>query len=80
LEVGAVQVEVRGSIDKAMTILKRKCVREGIFAALRRHVAFVKPSERKRRKREANRRRRMKIEAREQRSEQRQRAAIARRR
>lgn len=69
VEVGAVEVEVtdysaRG-VDRALLALKRALMREGLFAALSRHVAYVKPSEAKRRKRELNLKRQAKSEQRQ---------------
>jgi len=43
-------VVVRGSIDKALWTLKKKCLREGIFKSLSEHVAALSPGERRRRK------------------------------
>ena len=64
------EVEVTGfgprGIDRALLALKRKLVREGVFAALGRHVAFVKPSEARRKKRELSIKRRAKTEKRQQ--------------
>ena len=48
-------VVVRGSIDRALLMLKRKCMREGIFAALSQHVAALSPGEKLRRKRDLHR-------------------------
>ena len=66
------QVEVRGSIDKALFLLKRKMRADGVFAALERHRAYAKPSAARKQKRAANRRRLA-------RSKQRQQIAEARR-
>lgn len=47
VEVG--DFSARG-IDKALFILKRKCVREGLFRSLNEHVAALSPGEKRRRK------------------------------
>ena len=44
------EVWVNGSVDKALLILKRKCVREGLFRSLTQHVAALSPGEKRRRK------------------------------
>ena len=44
------EVWVNGSIDRALWMLKKKCLREGVFAALRQHVAALSPGEKRRRK------------------------------
>jgi ribosomal protein S21 len=71
----AVEVEVTGSgpraVDRALFALKKKCWREGLFAALERHRAYVKPSAARKRKRGRN-------QARLAKSLRRQQAAIAR--
>jgi ribosomal protein S21 len=50
VEVAVVEVWVNGSIDRALLMLKRKCVREGIFKSLTQNVAALSPGEKKRRK------------------------------
>jgi len=65
-------VVVRGSIDRALLMLKRKCMREGIFASLSQHVAALSPGEKRRRKHAL-------YMTRVSRSEKRQRIAEARR-
>ena len=69
VEVG--DFSARG-IDKALFMLKRKCVREGIFKSLTQNVAALSPGEKKRRKRALHR-------ARMARNEKRQQIAEARR-
>ena len=66
------EVWVNRSIDRALLMLKRKCMREGIFASLSQHVAALSPGEKKRRKSALHR-------ARMSRSEKRQQIAEARR-
>jgi len=46
-----------GNIDHAIKALKQKCSRQGIFREEKEHRHFEKPSERRRRKREASIRR-----------------------
>ena len=45
-----VEVEVRDSLEKAMKILKRKLIKEGLFKELKSRRYYEKPSERKKRK------------------------------
>jgi small subunit ribosomal protein S21 len=47
---GAMEVHVEHNIDKAMKILKRKLIKEGLFKELKARRYFEKPSERKKRK------------------------------
>lgn len=47
---GAMEVHVDHNIDKAMKILKRKLIKEGLFKELKARRYFEKPSERKKRK------------------------------
>ena len=52
-----VEVEVRDSLEKAMTILKQKMSKEGILQELKRRRFYEKPSvKRKRKTREARKR------------------------
>jgi small subunit ribosomal protein S21 len=46
----ALEVVVDHSIDKAMKILKRKLIKEGLFKELKMRRYFEKPSERRKRK------------------------------
>ena len=64
--MAVVEVWVNGSIDRALWMLKKKCLREGVFAALRQHVAALSPGERKRRKRALHRARMARSEKRQQ--------------
>lgn len=45
-----ISVTVDDDLEKALRILKKKCNKAGIFAELRRRVAYSKPSERRRSK------------------------------
>ena len=47
---GAMEVVVDHNIEKAMKVLKRKLIKEGIFKELKLRRYFEKPSERKKRK------------------------------
>ena len=47
---GAMEVHVDHNINKAMKILKRKLIKEGLFKELKARRYFEKPSERKKRK------------------------------
>jgi small subunit ribosomal protein S21 len=47
---GAMEVVVEHSIEKAMKILKRKLIKEGLFKELKSRRYYEKPSERKKRK------------------------------
>lgn len=55
------EVEVTGSVDGALRVLKRKLNREGFSENIERHAAYLKPGERRKRKRRRaeSRRRRM---------------------
>ncbi len=44
------EVEVRDNLEKAMKILKRKLIKEGLFKELKSRRYYEKPSERKKRK------------------------------
>lgn len=46
----ALEVSVDNNIDKAMKILKRKLIKEGLFKELKLRRYYEKPSERKKRK------------------------------
>jgi len=48
--VGAMEVLVDGPIDKAMKVLKRKLIKEGLFKELKARRYYEKPSERRKRK------------------------------
>ena len=47
---GAMEVYVEHNIEKAMKILKRKLIKEGLFKELKSRRYYEKPSERKKRK------------------------------
>src|SRR5262249_45371690 len=47
---GAMEVFVDHNIEKAMKILKRKLIKEGLFKELKSRRYYEKPSERKKRK------------------------------
>jgi small subunit ribosomal protein S21 len=47
---GAMEVTVEHNIEKAMKILKRKLIKEGLFKELKSRRYYEKPSERKKRK------------------------------
>lgn len=53
------EILVNQNLEKAMRVLKRKLIREGIFKELKARRHYEKPSERKKRKRkEAHKKRR----------------------
>lgn len=45
------EVQVVGSVDGALRVLKRKLGREGWHEHMERHAAYLTPSERRKRKR-----------------------------
>lgn len=47
---GAMEVYVENNIEKAMKVLKRKLIKEGLFKELKSRRYYEKPSERKKRK------------------------------
>jgi small subunit ribosomal protein S21 len=47
---GAMEVTVDNNIEKALKILKRKLIKEGLFKELKLRRYYEKPSERKKRK------------------------------
>ena len=49
-KTGAMEVTVEHNIEKAMKILKRKLIKEGLFKELKSRRYYEKPSERKKRK------------------------------
>lgn len=49
-KAGAMEVTVEHNIEKAMRILKRKLIKEGLFKELKSRRYYEKPSERKKRK------------------------------
>ena len=51
----SIEIEVRrGNLEQAMRVLKRKVQKEGIVKELKMRQYFVKPSEKKRRKKKEN--------------------------
>jgi small subunit ribosomal protein S21 len=61
---GAMEVVVSHNIEKAMKILKRKLIKEGLFKELKSRRYFEKPSVRKKRKEKEARKKQRKDEAR----------------
>ena len=61
---GPMEVAVSHNIEKAMKILKRKLIKEGLFKELKARRYFEKPSERKKRKVKEARKKQRKDEAR----------------
>ena len=61
---GAMEVVVSHNIEKAMKILKRKLIKEGLFKELKARRYFEKPSERRKRKEKEARKKQRKDEAR----------------
>lgn len=50
VKAGAMEVVVEHNIDKAMKILKRKLIKEGLFKELKSRRYYEKPSDKKKRK------------------------------
>ncbi|MDD2942579.1 MAG: 30S ribosomal protein S21 [bacterium] len=44
------EISVNGNLEKAMRVLKRKLIREGVFKELKSRRFYEKPSEKKKRK------------------------------
>lgn len=61
---GAMEVVVSHNIEKAMKILKRKLIKEGLFKELKARRYFEKPSVRRKRKEKEARKKQRKDEAR----------------
>lgn len=61
---GAMEVIVDHSVEKAMKILKRKLIKEGLFKELKSRRYYEKPSERKKRKNKESMKKARKEEAR----------------
>jgi small subunit ribosomal protein S21 len=61
---GAMEVVVSHNIEKAMKILKRKLIKEGLFKELKSRRYFEKPSEKRKRKVKEARKKQRKDEAR----------------
>lgn len=54
-----IEILVNSNLEKAMRVLKRKLIREGVFKELKSRRFYEKPSERKKRKeKEAQKKRR----------------------
>lgn len=68
-KAGAMEVMVDSSIEKAMKILKRKLIKEGLFKELKSRRYFEKPSERKKRKQKESVKKARKEEARNKRNQ-----------
>ena len=49
-KLGAMEVSVEHNIEKAMKILKRKLIKEGLFKELKSRRYYEKPSQKKKRK------------------------------
>ena len=63
-KAGAMEVIVEHNIEKAMRILKRKLIKEGLFKELKSRRYYEKPSERKKRKEKESKKKQRKEEAR----------------
>jgi len=63
-QTGAMEVYVENNIEKAMKILKRKLIKEGVFKELKLRRYYEKPSERKKRKTKESQKKTRKEEAR----------------
>ena len=50
IPTAAMEVTVENNIERAMKVLKRKLIKEGLFKELKSRKYFEKPSERKKRK------------------------------
>lgn len=61
---GAMEVVVSHNIEKAMKILKRKLIKEGLFKELKSRRYYEKPSEKRKRKEKEARKKQRKEEAR----------------
>ncbi len=57
------EITVDSNLEKAMRVLKRKLIREGLFKELKARRFYEKPSEKKKRKsKEAQKKRRKEVE------------------
>ena len=63
-QTGSMEVYVENNIEKAMKILKRKLIKEGVFKELKMRRYYEKPSERKKRKTKESQKKTRKEEAR----------------
>ncbi len=59
------EVEVRGDLEKAIRILKKKLAREGFFREMKKRKHYEKPSVKRRKKSQEAQKRRKKVERRE---------------
>lgn len=66
---GAMEVTVEHNIEKAMKILKRKLIKEGLFKELKARRYYEKPSERKKRKHKESLKKARKEEARQKKNQ-----------
>jgi small subunit ribosomal protein S21 len=64
-KVGAMEVFVEHNIEKAMKILKRKLIKEGLFKELKSRRYYEKPSEKRKRKLKESMKKARKEEARQ---------------
>ena len=64
MKAGAMEVIVEHNIEKAMRILKRKLIKEGLFKELKSRRYYEKPSERRKRKEKESKKKARKDEAR----------------
>jgi small subunit ribosomal protein S21 len=69
-KLAAMEVAVDHNIEKAIKVLKRKLIREGLFKELKARRYYEKPSERKKRKHKESVKKSRKEEARQRRSSQ----------
>lgn len=65
----AMEVQVDHSIEKAMKVLKRKLIKEGLFKELKSRRYYEKPSQRKKRKHKESLKKMRKEEARRRKSQ-----------
>jgi small subunit ribosomal protein S21 len=63
-KAGPMEVTVEHNIEKAMRVLKRKLIKEGLFKELKARRYYEKPSERKKRKDKESKKKLRKEEAR----------------
>ena len=57
------EITVSNNLEKAMRVLKRKLIREGVFKELKARRFYEKPSERRKRKeKEAHKKRRREVD------------------
>ena len=58
-----IEITVSQNLEKAMRVLKRKLIREGVFKEIKARRFYEKPSEKKKRKsKEAQKKRRKEVE------------------